>query len=76
MSEGNGNKREERPPATLAVVWDPNNGQLQINATEMSPMETLGVLFTTALEVYLNSKKPAAMPRIIPASPLMPHLKG
>lgn len=77
MLNANDRAAGERESAVIAIVWNPNTGQLDLNAKNCNPAETLGVLQMALLEAYAAIKKPAPMPAIIPArAPIMPHLKG
>ena len=68
---------DERATCLIAIEWNPNTGQLSLNAKDANPAEILGVLQMAILEAYAATKKPAPMPSILPVhGPLRPHLKG
>jgi hypothetical protein len=76
MDNGNKPAADPRPVAHIHIGWNPNKGVLDLQSSDLSNMEALGVLFSAALEVYLNTKKPAPESLILPGRPMMPHLKG
>jgi hypothetical protein len=77
MQNAHGNDNQDRPVVTIIIGWNPNTGQLDLNAKDANPAEILGVLQMATLEAYMATKRPAPGGRIIPASmPMTPHLKG